>query len=424
MSDHTSTETTSRDATATTRPLSIDAPARSRVDERIEIRITGAAPGETVSFEATTVDADGHTWRSAATFRADEAGVVDLSTDAPTTGTYDGVAPMGWCWSMGADDDALVTALMDGTPLTIDLRATAGEETATRRITRVVVPDGVARTEIDRPDLAGTAFEPSGTGPHPGVLVLHGSSGRPALFRAGLLAAHGFATLALHYAGEDAPVGDGIERVPLDYFDRAADRFRDREAVADGQLGVLGHSWGGVAGPLLGARRDWVGAVVAYNGSGVVWNTPSGAPAWVDADGDPLPYVSGQSKPTLREGQLDDADPETVAAATVPIEETDGPVLLISGGEDPVWPARRLSEVAADRLREADFAHPFEHLTYDDAGHFVTPPFLPKNHAVFGGTARGIANADADAWPTARRYLRRGIGGPGTSSVTSSEAER
>jgi len=405
MADH-SLPTTTDDST--TGPLRIDAPAESRVDERIAIRIRGAAPGQRVTLAATTTDADGHDWRSKVTFEADGDGVADLSKRAPVEGSYDGVAPMGWCWSMAGDaDDALVTALMDAAPLTVRLRASAGDATAERTITRTVLPETVERTVVDREDLRGTVFEPSGEGSHSGVLVLHGSNGRPALFRAGLLAAHGFAAFAVHYAGDGAPVGDDIERVPLSYFDRAADWFGERPAVAEGDLGVLGHSWGALAALLLGARRDWVGAVVSYNGSGVVWNTPSGAPAWVDADGDPLPYVPGQSRPTLCEGQLDDADPETVAAATIRVEETDAPVLLISGGEDPVWPARRLSEIAADRLREA--GGDVEHRTYDDAGHFVTPPYLPKNDPVFGGSARGIAAADADAWPTALAFLRRGL---------------
>jgi len=426
MPENTTQQTSKRDTNDTATTPTIDAPAESRVDEPIDVRITGARPGESVTVEATTTDTEGVTWRSTATFEADAEGVVDLSELAPTSGRYEGVAPMGWCWSMTADDaeDALVTDLMDGSDLTVRLQATADDATAERRITRTVVPDGVTRTEVDRDDLAGTVFEPPGEGPHPGVLVLHGSSGRPALFRAGLLAAEGFAAFAVHYADDEVPVGDGIRRVPLPYFDRAAEWFGERDRVAPDRLGVVGHSWGALAALLVGARSDWPGAVVSYNGSGVVWNTPSGEPAWIDEDGDPIPYVSGKSKPTLCEGQLDEADAETVDAATIPVEQIGAPTLLLSGGEDPVWPARRLSEMAVDRLRDADVDYAFEHCSYDDAGHFVTPPYLPKNHPVFGGSPRGIATADRDAWSTALEYLHRGIGEPASAGSETDGGKR
>ncbi|WP_114578655.1 acyl-CoA thioester hydrolase/BAAT C-terminal domain-containing protein [Saliphagus sp. LR7] len=125
--------------------------------------------------------------------------------------------------------------------------------------------------------------------------------------------------------------------------------------------------------------------MISYVGSGVIWDIPTGAPAWVD-DGGPVPAISGEEKPTLLEGQLDAADEDQRQAATVPVEGIDGPVLLISGGEDAIWPARRTAEMAIDRLERADFEYAYAHLTYDNAGHFITPPYLPKSHHVFEGT--------------------------------------
>jgi nucleolar protein 56 len=128
----------------------------------------------------------------------------------------------------------------------------------------------------------------------------------------------------------------------------------------------------------------------------------------VDEEGNPLPSISGQGKPTLCEGQLDEADPDAVQAATLPVEEIDGPVLLVSGSEDPVWPATRLSGIAAERLRENDFEDEFEHLNFEDASHFLTPPFLPKVSPAFGGSLEARANADPVAWSKAIEYLRIG----------------
>lgn len=105
------------------------------------------------------------------------------------------------------------------------------------------------------------------------------------------------------------------------------------------------------------------------------------------------------------------ADEDDLAAATIAVEETDGPVLLVSGGDDRVWPARGLSEVAADRLNSCEFDHAYAHLTYDDVGHLVSVPYVPLGaFDEGGGSTRETARAGADAWPTVLDYLARGLG--------------
>ncbi|MFC4987337.1 acyl-CoA thioesterase/bile acid-CoA:amino acid N-acyltransferase family protein [Saliphagus infecundisoli] len=386
----------------------IEAPDRTRPDEPITVRILGAPPNEVINFEAAMEDEDGIEWRSTATFRATDEGIVDLAKHAPESGSYEGVRSMGWCWSMEAvDPDQLVTALMTPEPTEVRFEATAGDRSTERTITRAI-PEGVSRTEFGPEDLSGVVFEPAGSGPHPGVLVLHGSGGTLPTYSAALLAAHGFVAVALRYFGDDEVVPNDLKRIPLSYFDEAADRLRNRPDVTGERIGLVGHSRGAEVGLLLGAQRNWVGSMISYVGSGVIWDTPTGAPAWVD-DGEPVPAISGEEKPTLLEGQLDAADEDQRQAATIPVEEIDGPVLLISGGKDPIWPARRTAQMEIDRLERADFEYAYDHLTYDDAGHFITPPYLPKSHHVFGGTPGGMAEADADVWPTTLEYLQQGL---------------
>jgi len=388
--------------------LAIEAPARSRPDEPIDLRIVGAPPGGTVEFSATIRDADGVAWQSDATFVADADGIVDLAEQGPQSGSWDGSEPMGWLWSMRADEEQPVTALMTAEPSTVALRASAGDETATRSITRAV-DEGITATDVDRDGIVGTVYQPTGSGPHPGVLVLHGSGGSSVAFTAALLAEHGFTAFALDYIGDHDALPDRIRRVPLDYFDEGAQWFCSHPGVADGPLGIVGHSRGAEVGLRLAATREWAGPIVSYVGSPVIWNTPMGDPAWLDADGDPLPFVDGRGKPTLCEGQLDEADADAIRDATTPVEAIDGPICFISGGEDPIWPASRLAELGIDRLDRAGFDHAYEHRRYDDAGHFITPPYLPKSAEVFGGPAAAMARADADAWPAVLDCLDRGL---------------
>jgi len=386
--------------------LTIDAPDRSPFDEQIAVEVAGADPGETVELTASLTDPDGCTWQSETTVRADESGRVDLTAQPPVDA--DDAEPTRWLWSMSPEDeDQLLTAMMTPAAKTIDLRARAGGESATRTITRVVADD-VTRTAVDRDGVVGTIYQPTGDGPHPGVLVLHGSGGSPVDLTAALLARHGFSAFALRYIGDHEALPDRIRRIPLSYFDRAARWFHDRDAVSADGLGIVGHSRGAEVGLVLGARCGWAGPVVSYAGSAVVWDTPTGDPAWLDRDGDPLPSVSGQGKPTLCEGQLDEADEEHRQDATTAVEEIDGGVLFVSGGEDPIWPARRLAERGIERLDRTCDDHDGEHRSYEDAGHFITPPVLPKNHHLFAGTPAGTARADRDSWPAVLDTLPAG----------------
>ncbi len=113
---------------------------------------------------------------------------------------------------------------------------------------------------------------------------------------------------------------------------------------------------------------------------------------------------------------------EAVAQATIPVEHTRGPILMISGQDDQLWPSPRLAEIAVQRLKQHNFAFPVEHLSYPHAGHLLGPPYLPTTlrhvrHPILkldfshGGTAVGDAFARADSWPRVVAFLRKHLGG-------------
>jgi hypothetical protein len=55
-------------------------------------------------------------------------------------------------------------------------------------------------------------------------------------------------------------------------------------------------------------------------------------------------------------------DERAVAHASIAVENINGPVMLISGVDDQLWPSTRLSKVAMERLRAHDHPFPYEHL--------------------------------------------------------------
>jgi dienelactone hydrolase len=100
---------------------------------------------------------------------------------------------------------------------------------------------------------------------------------------------------------------------------------------------------------------------------------------------------------------------EVIERAMIPAEKCRGSILLISGGDDHVWPAERMAKMIVRRLGEHEFAHPVEHLNYREAGHALRYPYLPtttrksrpaglKYPISFGGTAPADAAAQEDAW--------------------------
>lgn len=427
----TTAETTTAETTAETTTaapdVAIEAPERVLTDDETTVRVTGADPGEAVTVRTSVEDANRWEWTAEATFAADEDGVVDLSAQAPERGTYEGVDPMGWLWSATTSDgDGSFFPDFRTGSMTVELRATAGGPAATHRMDRRLWDASVPERRITADGLVGYRYEPPGEGPHPGVLVLHGSGGRALRWRASLLASHGYATAALQYFGGDPDIPDGLREVPLSYFDRAARWFREREEVRDAPLGLLGVSRGGELALLLGARFGWVGAVAAWVPSGIVWPGPGGGPAWT-VDGEPVPYLPTDEggpdrtdeglahyRPAF-ERALSAADAEERRSATIAVEEIDAPVAMVSGTDDQLWPSTRLSTLAADRLREADVDFRFAHDAYEGAGHAILPPYLPTDGrtrsrtTLYGGTAEGYAAADPGGWERTLEFLSAGL---------------
>ena len=111
-------------------------------------------------------------------------------------------------------------------------------------------------------------------------------------------------------------------------------------------------------------------------------------------------------------------DIDIVEQATIPVENTNGPVLLISGQADHMS-SPKLAEIAVRRAQQYGFPFPLEHLSYPDAGHMVANlSYLPttvrhSRHPIrgvgvdFGGTSAGDAFGRADSWPKVLKFFRR-----------------
>lgn len=409
------------------------APNPALSDGFVHIRLLGFTPGQRVTLRAEMADDARQRWRSWAEFAASAAGDVDLATSAPLSGSYSGVDAMGLFWSMERADDSDGTpatfARTTTNPLTITFTAEAdGRAVATTDHTRLGMAEGVRRVELRERGLVGTLFLPPDAGPHPGVIVLGGSSGGIREPLAALLASHGCAALALAYFGAEG-LPPQLAKIPLEYCETALDWMAARPEVRGERCALLGTSRGAELALLLGATFPRVGAVVAYAPSGVLWGAVGApGPAWTYR-GEPLPVAPDRVPPELdavmsarepisaAEWYLYNLeDKATLEPATIAVERIAGPVLLISGEDDQMWPSALMAERIMRRLAEHRFTWPHRHLRFSNAGHLIGPPWQPttgniRRHPTvgltfaYGGTPLDMARANADSWEHTLEWL-------------------
>jgi len=410
-------------------------PATVLFDQRVSIVAKGLDAGQNVDVVAQQPDAQGRIWQASARCRADGAGTVDLSTCDSQDGTYRGVDATGLFWSMQPPAGAQVPAFAnpaDTWTYALSVRnatgtlasATLQRSSRSPEVRDVTLPAG----------LVGAAYAPSSAGKHPAMLLLSGSEGGHSLDRfAALLAAHGYVTLSLAYFGE-ATLPKELMSVPIEPVAAGLAWLAQRGDVDPARIGMLGVSKGGELTLLAASLFPQVHAAVGIVPSSVVWNGISrtnftATSSWTYR-GEALPFVPYDPAAGMQLGMQFVAqqpvafeplystslgDASAVKAAGIAVEKIQGPVLLVSGDADRMWPSTPMSQALMQRLQNA--SHPFKDvwLHYAGAGHALlslgTPTYgydtlrFPGGGIEFGGTVAGDARAAQDAWPKIEAFL-------------------
>jgi dienelactone hydrolase len=366
---------------------------RVQADESFDLGVIGLAPGAAVTIRSALVDIRNRTFTAEATWVADDFGLVDCARTAPVSGTFDVADAMAFVWA--AVGTAPHTPSLVGTE-SITFTATVDDfDLAPLTIEREILPEEHGIIPVAEDGFIGEYYPPLTDGPAPGVIVVGGSDGGLAQYTqviAALLASHGYAALAVAYFG----IGDlppTLSRIPLEYFAAPISWLQSRPEVHADRLGVVGVSRGGELSLLIGAHYPEITAVVSYVGGGYVYgeydpgnpNLIARHSAWT-WEGEEPPHFTG-------------ADLASSVAAEIPVERIEGPVLLLSGEGDLVWPSNYLSDVAYHRLMSQGHAWPFQHLAFPGAGHNIGPPYFPSLllYGQFQDRAGGDPRSDISA---------------------------
>src|SRR2546421_686211 len=86
-------------------PPRIVAPDAMLRDQPPAIRIEGLKPASEYIVRGEYMSRAGTIWRSDTPFKANDQGIIDLTTMAPVSGVYSGVDPLGILWSMERTTD-------------------------------------------------------------------------------------------------------------------------------------------------------------------------------------------------------------------------------------------------------------------------------------------------------------------------------
>lgn len=407
-------------------------PERTLVDDQINVSLHRLKPVQRVTVRARMVSSSNAAWTSQTVFLTDASGHVNIARTQPGEKT----APMRILWSMQPEPSEKTvdsSGAKELDPLTVTFAAEAdGKEIARAKLELSFIAPDVVRSPLRERGLVGTYFRPKGSGRHPGILILGGSGGGLQEREAALLASRGYSVLALAYFNYETLPKDLVE-IPLEYFETALEWLKAQENVRGDKLAVMGRSKGAELALLLGATVPDIKAVIAIVPSHVIWEGFSADPidskgrsSWT-YKGRPVPYMSAPTDPELLKLVLI-ADPavETplyalrltnqtdVRQATITVERIQGPVLLISGKDDKLWPSAYMADQAKKRLAEHEHAYPDKHLCYDACGHSTGLPNMPMPptrvvHPVdkvvveLGGTAEGNAFA---AWDSRLRIYQ------------------
>jgi len=428
------------------------APADALIDVPRQIRVEHVAPGATVDITALT-RRNGVLWQAQATYTAGEDGVVDLTRDAPVSGDYAGLSPMGLVWSQSPEDgksreyfnqpvtDALVT----------DVVARVEGAEARASFTQRLAADGVTRLEVREDGLVGTLYLPAGSAPgsHPAVMILNGSGGGINEPRAALYASRGYAAFALAYF--KAPgLSDYISNTPLEYFQTGLRWLRKKVQPKHDFVAISGQSRGGELVLLLGATfPKEVSAVVAYVPGAVVHSGQNACdpkigregPTWL-LGGKPIPHVWENNRtatwapfdegpaPHRHERAILTAlqDPDAVARARIRVEDIEGPVMLLSGTDDGSWPSSLYSKMVQDKLVQVQHPYPVQWLDYENGGHSILFPYVPTTQLVYahpvsgkistsGGNPKDNARADQESWEGVKTFLDAAVKAKGAAAA-------
>ncbi|MCV2886463.1 hypothetical protein OE749_17340 [Aestuariibacter sp. AA17] len=191
----------------------------------------------------------------------------------------------------------------------------------------------------------------------------------------------GYAMLAIGYFGlENTPAS--LDRISLNAIYQEIEKARHAPNINSRCVAVLGGSKGAELALTLASYFPTIKGAVAFAGSHIVYAGTSlyanGEASSFMFNDKQVPFVPLPSKiiPSILMGDFRRAyeitmeDHAAVEQARIKVENIQGPILLVSGEYDHVWPSKEMSDEVMKRLGEHEFSFAHEHIVVPEGNHF------------------------------------------------------
>ena len=192
---------------------------------------------------------------------------------------------------------------------------------------------------------------------------------------------NGYAMLAIGYFGMEGLPAE-LDRISLDAIYEEIKKTQKNPNIDATCVAVIGGSKGAELALALASKYSDINAAISLAGPHVSFNSiyyaSNGRTGSFSFKNESLPYatVPISAIPHLLVGDFRKAhelaleDHEAVAKATIMVENINGPILLISGEKDQVWPSAEMSAEVMKRLKEKRFKHRYHHIMVPNGDHF------------------------------------------------------
>lgn len=253
-------------------------------------------------------------------------------------------------------------------------------------------------------------YPPNGKEKNVAIILIGGSEGGlPNYYNTDRFNKLGYPCLIVGYFGtKNTP--DRLEMIPLDYFEEVIKTFKSKPEVQDKKIVIYGGSKGGELALLLASKFKQIQGVIAAVPSFVVFQGIGGrrVSSW-SYKGEQIPFVPyvpfdyskivNSQYVELYRLSLEQTD--AVKKAIISVENINGPILLLTGKEDKMWPSSHMADMIIKRLDEKEFPFWHKHFAYPNAGHNFS------ENSKLGGKAIGNKQASIDSEKRIFDFLER-----------------